>query len=327
MPIMPGIFEMALIAHTPESVTDWHRRFVELFEALYETGFSLDYQHRVTPSVRYLPVGKAIEAQPMALPSDKLEVVFDQFEVFGIGQCQCRTAAAVLGRGCGKPLGNCTVMGQWAQRGIDDGSLRQVARKEALEIKREAEAHGMVNWMMNIQRAKSQCSCSCCGCCCHALRMVNEFNAPGLIAPPHFLPRWEAAKCIACGKCAKRCPMGAIIVDTNRTPHTPRAGAAGGMPTLVVGLEDRVAAASCPRPAGGQYPADGTRSMPATFRHLRERCVGCGQCVLACDARRALTMEPVRPYRTPFRNWPSLLAHAAPGFLLTSWNVWRQRRS
>ena len=57
----------------------------------------------------------------MALPTDKLEVVLDQFESFGVGQCQCRMAMQVLGRGCGKPLENCTVMGQWAERGIEAG--------------------------------------------------------------------------------------------------------------------------------------------------------------------------------------------------------------
>ena len=42
--------------------------------------------------------------------------------------------------GCGKPLGNCTVMGQWAERGIAQGWLRPVSRQTVLEIKREAEA-------------------------------------------------------------------------------------------------------------------------------------------------------------------------------------------
>ena len=77
-----------------------------------------------------MPVGKAIDAHPMALPTDKLEVVLDQFEVFAVGQCQCRMAMEVLGRGCGKPLGNCMTMGSWAERGIEDGSLKQVSRKE-----------------------------------------------------------------------------------------------------------------------------------------------------------------------------------------------------
>jgi Pyruvate/2-oxoacid:ferredoxin oxidoreductase delta subunit len=222
LPIIPGIYEMVLIGQSPETLTDWHRRFAELVEALYETGFSLDYQAHPTPMVRYLPVGKAIEAHPMALPSDRLEVVLDQFEVFGIGQCQCRMSAQIMGRGCGKPLGNCTVIGQWAERGIQDGWLKQVTKKEVLQIKREAESHGLVTWMMNVASTKGQASCSCCGCCCKALRMVNEFNAPGLIAPPHFLPQLDLAKCCFCGKCARNCPMGAITVDLQQKSHKHR---------------------------------------------------------------------------------------------------------
>lgn len=219
LPIVPGIFEMLLASHTPDSLTDWHRRFAELFETLYETGFSLDYCDHQTPSVRYLPVGKSIEAHPMALPTDKLEVVLDQFEVFAVGQCQCRMSMESLGQGCGKPLGNCMVMGQWAQMAIEKGTFRQVSQREALEIKREAESHGLVNWMMNVNSNRSQSSCSCCGCCCHAMRTVSEFNAPGMIAPPHFVPRLDTLKCSYCGKCAKSCPMGAIVVDTQRKTY------------------------------------------------------------------------------------------------------------
>ena len=48
MPIMPGIFEMVLIGESPESMSPWHRRFAELFEALYETGYTMDYQRGQT---------------------------------------------------------------------------------------------------------------------------------------------------------------------------------------------------------------------------------------------------------------------------------------
>jgi len=160
--------------------------------------------------------------------------------------------------------------------------LKQVSKKAALEIKREAESHGLVNWIMNVQSTRGQCSCSCCGCCCHAMRMVNEFNAPAWIAPPHFLPRLDPAKCVHCGKCAKSCPMGAIIVT-----------------------------------AGAQAGA---------YQHLAQRCIGCGLCVLACERQRALAMEPVPDYLLPYRSWFSLIAHSAPGVLLTNWKVWRQRR-
>ena len=169
-----------------------------------------------TPWVRFLPVGKAIEAHPLALPSDHLEVVLDQFDVFGVGQCQCRIAAEAVGHGCDKPKGNCAVMGKWAKGALKMGGFRQVSKQELLDIKREAEAHGMVNWIMNVASTKGQCSCSCCGCCCHAMRSISKFNAPGMVAPPHFLPRFDATRCVHCGRCAAACPMAALAVNARQ---------------------------------------------------------------------------------------------------------------
>lgn len=213
LPIMPGMFEMVLIGSSPDTISPWHRRFAELFEALYETGYAVDYQRtrtRPTPLVRVLSIGHSIDAHPMALPSDRLEVILDRYQTFGVGQCQCRLTTAIAGHGCGKPLGNCTVMGEWAERGIAQGWLKSVSRQGLLDIKREAEAGGLVTWMMNVESIPGQISCSCCGCCCHAMRMVTEFNVPGIMAPAHFQPQFDATRCTLCGRCVQRCPTAAL---------------------------------------------------------------------------------------------------------------------
>lgn len=216
MPILPGIFEMSLIGQNPETMSPWHRRLAELVEALYQTGYYADYLTNgkpVGPFVRVLSVGQAIDAHPAALPSDRLEVVLDRFQVFGVGHCQCRMTQQIAGGGCDAPLEVCTVMGEFAQKGIEGGQLRQISKAEVLQIKRNAEEHGLVTWIMNVESTKGQCSCSCCPCCCYALRMINDFNAPALMAPAHFLPRFDEAKCSHCAKCAVRCPTRALVVD------------------------------------------------------------------------------------------------------------------
>lgn len=279
LPVMPGMFEMVLIGEAPDALSDWHRRFAELFEALFETGYIIDYYDKASPMIRFLPVGGVLGSHPMALPSDRLEVVLDRFDSFGLGYCQCRMSTPPTGQGCGRPLEVCTVVGEWAEQGIEAGWLRRISKANVLEVKREAESHGLATWIMNVESTKGQASCSCCGCCCKAMRTVTEFNAPGIAAPPHFMPRFDRDTCDFCGRCARNCPMGAIAVDTKQQ-------------TLA------------------QQPA---------------RCIGCGLCQLACERQQAIAMEPVPDYRLPYKSWFSMLMRNAPGYLKTTWKVWRSR--
>ncbi len=215
LPVAPGTFEHVLIRTSMDTLTEWHRRFTELFEALFETAYLADYAAHPSALVRYVPVDRSISVHPMALPSDKLPEILDRYDSFGMGLCQCRMTEQIVGRGCDKPMLNCTVMGEIADDMIARDMLKRVSRNDVLEIKREAEEHGLVTWMINEESGNwSSCSCSCCGCCCHMLRTVNELNAPGWIAPPHFMPAIDPRRCTYCGKCARACPMGALVVDT-----------------------------------------------------------------------------------------------------------------
>lgn len=221
IPIVPGVFEMVLVRTSLDTLTDWHRRFAELFEALYETGYFVDYAKHPASTVRYLPVGQAIEAHPMALPSDRLEEILDRYQVFALGLCQCRMAEEIVDRGCGRPLDNCVGFGDAAEFLIGKGRMRRVEKKDVLEIKGQAEAEGLATFIAEIELGKSRsgASCSCCGCCCHGLRTISEFNVPGLIFPPHFMPRVDLTQCTYCGRCAKGCPVGATVVDVNGKSH------------------------------------------------------------------------------------------------------------
>jgi NAD-dependent dihydropyrimidine dehydrogenase PreA subunit len=226
MPIVPGTFENVLVRKSPQSASPWHRRFAELYEALFGTGFAAKYHYKPVNAIRYLPVGEVVRAEPMALPSDRLEEIMERFDDFAVGVCQCRLSRQMVGEGCGRMLETCTVMGDFAPELIRSGRMKQASRKDILEIKAAAEKEGLVTWMMNDESSKFfKCSCSCCGCCCGALRQISEFNAPGMIAPPHFMPHIDSSLCNECGACVKACPMGALVMEKEgeekRLVHKP----------------------------------------------------------------------------------------------------------
>ena len=213
LPIVPGTFEMALLTPDLSTRNSWHKRFAELFEELWDSGFLADYVKTTRPPVRYLPVLGVTKTLYRAWPSDKLEELLDGQKNFAVGNCQCRMAMQLAGKGCDRNLETCVAWGPIGEMVIDAGLMRPSDRQEVIEIKKEAEHEGSVTWMSNeAGDPRGDVSCSCCGCCCHNLRAISEFDAPGMISKPHFMPELIEENCKYCGACERVCPMGAWTV-------------------------------------------------------------------------------------------------------------------
>ena len=290
LPVVPGTMEMVLITTDPSSRNAWHRRFAELFEELWESGYIADYIRQTRPPVRYLPVAAASKSLYRAWPSDHLEEILEPYDDFAVASCQCRMAMALVGKGCGKPLDNCTSIGPVAKYFIEQGIAKRVDRAEVLALKRNAEEHGAITWMMNeFHTRHGNVSCSCCGCCCHGLRTLSEHNAPGAISKPHFLPRKVPDRCTLCKKCEKVCPTKAWSVIPD--------------PSL---------------------PPKGKRPVGERLLFNQARCVGCGLCVVGCKPN-ALELIPVDDAKPPESSYLALLLKLAPSFAANSAQVFLQR--
>ena len=220
LPLVPGVFEMVLMHTSEADLTDWHREFAARFRKLFETGYFGDYGRRPVELGYYLPVREAIPAQSIALPSDHLDLVLDRYKVFGVGLCQCRLSKRLTGGdACSLPMETCITFGGIAERLIQNGRLRKVTRRDVFTIKAEAEDAGLVTLMLaanlkpDVAGISSGMACSCCSDCCYALKVIRDFNAPGIVAAPHFRPNIKALACTACGRCVSVCPVSALTID------------------------------------------------------------------------------------------------------------------
>jgi len=277
MPMAGGTFEFVQmgtsVGTSKDTLFDWRRRFAELYEELFKTGYGVDYARHSPSLLRSLPIGQSIESNPMALPSDKLEEVLDRYQTFAVGRCGCRMTKRHLGEDCGRPLETCTGMGDSVESAISKGWMRRADKEEILEIKAQAEASGLVNWVINVDEKSGRLfnvMCSCCGCCCDVFRSITEFNTPGLIAPPHFMPAFDQGRCIYCGLCAKKCQLGAITVDTKRKTRAHQPQRCIGCGQCVVVCEENRAIRMEPtlrykRPAKS-YPMMGLTLFPNLLR-------------------------------------------------------------
>jgi Pyruvate/2-oxoacid:ferredoxin oxidoreductase delta subunit len=211
MPLIPGMFECVLVEGKDDA---WHRKFALLFEDLYNTGgyFAKPAKYSI-PVTRYIPVEKTVSSSSAVLPSDKLSEMLERNTSFAAGLCQCRQTAAYAGKSCNAPLDTCLVTGEVADFLIRRNMMRKIDRVEARDLKVRTGEAGLVNMSFNAEFDIPNMCCSCCGCCWAVLRTITQFNAPGLIAPPHFRPVRDETKCTQCGLCEQKCHMKAQVLS------------------------------------------------------------------------------------------------------------------
>lgn len=203
VPLMPGAFEMIMMDGKHD---DWHRTFGRLYDAVYNTGYVQKLIEYPAPVARFIPVEESVRGIQELIPADRLTDMISASKYIALGTCACRQARGDAGHDCGLPRETCLALGKAAEYMISRNLMHRIEAAEALEIKRRAHESGLASLAINVDPANPNFICSCCSCCCVALRTITQFNTPGLVAPPRYLPVRAREICSRCRTCIERCP-------------------------------------------------------------------------------------------------------------------------
>ncbi len=205
VPFMVGFYEF--------QVKDMDRELAELFEQYFEEAF-LKQASAITPPLRTVPVGKALDTTGAIAPYEDLREIVKKKDRIAITRCICRVQKRLVGKGCDKPIEACFSFGSHADYYVQKGMGRYISAEEALSIMDECEKVGLVPQPYNAQDPGG--FCNCCGDCCGLLLALKKHPKPAQAVYSNYLAESKEELCIGCGVCVERCQMEAVGLEEDR---------------------------------------------------------------------------------------------------------------
>lgn len=162
---------------------------------------------------------KHIHTNSVKLPLQDIEKVISQAEQVSIGPCSCRLIFDH--HDCDAPLYTCMRINTFAEvasrietpgngkkNSRANKKSKVLSKKEAIDIMKNARAHGMVLSLESCISPYQNNICACCTCCCIDLKMRNMLGDDLGPAGP-YVPAVDHQNCNACETCVTQCPTGA----------------------------------------------------------------------------------------------------------------------
>lgn len=235
-----------------------NRELYPLVNRYYIEHQGADFLGHPTKGLRAIPIAQTIADTKQILPYEDVIAFAEQEDYHTVSSCACRHRHNLdpAFKSCDHEMDVCLHFGRLGHYAVDNGMGREITKKDTLDILARCADAGLVHGMSNTKHGMDTI-CNCCSCCCLFLEPIRLL--PGIQrehhAPSSYQVAYKEETCIACGKCAKRCPIHAIEL-TER---------------------DNVS-----------KPADGRKLTPKDTKKVvyhPETCIGCGVCVHKCPTQ------------------------------------------
>lgn len=158
-------------------------------------------------SSKVIPVQQSLGGLQWVLPTQQVLEILRNSRSFALANCLCRTKY----KRCNNPLEVCFYTNDVADKQVEQGSARRVDFKEAAEVLKLANEHGLIHLTFYNPEQHVYALCSCCECCCHDIYFMKELGRPDLVAHADYIVSVDKTTCMHCGKCADRCVFNAQV--------------------------------------------------------------------------------------------------------------------
>jgi len=143
-----------------------------------------------------------------------VEALIEKFDEIAVGYCFCRQHKDTEGKSCQQTdlRENCFTFGKSARFTTENGFMRMIDKKEALDILLKSEKDGLIHkaYHPNFDISKEETSiCNCCKDCCGNSRLL-------MINVASYMSKVDPERCTGCETCAEWCHTDAIkLTDDN----------------------------------------------------------------------------------------------------------------
>jgi NAD-dependent dihydropyrimidine dehydrogenase PreA subunit len=209
-PLIVGVLEMQ----------HWHLTaglFLDIRKYVTQR-YLTEYLTTPVPQMRVIPVGESITPDNTIATYDEIRDIVDQAEdKIGIIDCLCKKGKDLLGDPC--KVTDRREVCMFFRDFYDKANHykwefgRKISKKEAFEILDQNEKDGLV--LMPSTSREPEFVCSCCECCCGVMEMIHTVPRPVDFVASNYYAAVDPASCNGCGRCYKRCNMGAVVMDAS----------------------------------------------------------------------------------------------------------------
>lgn len=129
-----------------------------------------------------------------------------------VTNCDCRS----IFQRCSHSRETCISFSSGLNSSAHRGHARKIRMEDAVELVKTLDQEGLIHTVEGDYGI-----CNCCGDCCFEYQAARKCGTIGSWPHTHTLAYYDAADCIHCGLCAKRCPMQAFTKEDKKILFHP----------------------------------------------------------------------------------------------------------